>query len=158
MADAPVTVDEWSLTVTGAVERTLSLARDDLLSMASETTDEAFSCVHDDEAEGRTWRGVPVGTLVARAGPSTAVTDGVVHAADASYACQFPLDRLDDALLALELDDEPLPVERGGPARLVPRESASDCWESVKWVTRIVLTDDVDPAANTAKELALGDG
>ena len=156
MSDAPVSTDEWTLEIVGAIERPLAYSRSDLQSMTPETTDEAFSCVHDDDAEGRTWRGVPVGRLLARAEPTATATHGVVHAADTSYACGFPLERLDGALLAVELDDDPLPSERGGPARLVPRDSARDCWESVKWVTRIVLTDDVDPTADTARRLALG--
>ncbi|MFC6988439.1 molybdopterin-dependent oxidoreductase [Haloplanus sp. GCM10025708] len=154
MADTPIP-DEWALDVGGTVDRPLSLDRGYLRSMATETTDEAFSCVHNDDAEGRTWRGVPVGALLARAGPSDTATHGVVHAADPSYACRFPLDRLGGALLALELDGDPIPTDRGGPARLVPRDADGDCWESVKWVTRIALEDEVDPAADTARKLAL---
>lgn len=155
MTDVPGA--DWTLAVTGRVARPLSLTRADLRSMAAETTNEAFSCVHDDDADGRTWRGVPVGALLARADPEAVATHGVVHAADASYACSFPRSRLDGALLAVELDGDPLPAERGGPARLVPRDSASDCWESVKWVTRIALIDEVDSAVDTARDRALSD-
>lgn len=154
MSDASVG-EEWALAVTGAVDRSLSLSRGDLRSMAAETTRESFSCVHEDDAEGRTWRGVPVDALLTRAGPDPGATHGVVHAADASYACSFPLDRLAGALLAVELDGDPLPADRGGPARLVPRDAAGDCWESVKWVTKIALTDGPAPAADTARDLAL---
>jgi DMSO/TMAO reductase YedYZ molybdopterin-dependent catalytic subunit len=72
---------------------------------------------------------------------------------DGEYACGYPLDRLDGALLALELDGDPLPVEHGGPARLVPATAGSDCWESVKWVARIELL--ADAPEDTARDLAL---
>jgi DMSO/TMAO reductase YedYZ molybdopterin-dependent catalytic subunit len=79
---------------------------------------------------------------------------------DGEYACGYPLDRLDGALLeldgallALELDGDPLPVEHGGPARLVPATAESDCWESVKWMARIELL--ADEPEDTARDLAL---
>jgi DMSO/TMAO reductase YedYZ molybdopterin-dependent catalytic subunit len=49
----------------------------------------------------------------------------------------IPLDRTEAAaaLLAEELNGEPLPVERGAPWRLIV--PGGRCFTSVKWVTRL---------------------
>ncbi len=75
---------------------------------------------------------------------------------DGDYACAFPLDRVNDAMLAFELDGEALPREHGGPARLVPTAAGSDCWESVKWVAELEVRRSEPVAGDTAEEIALG--
>ena len=143
----------WRLAVDGRVDRPLSLSRDDLGAMDLVRTTGDFSCVEGWTATDLTWRGVRVTDLLDRAGPDEDARFALVHAMDGEYACGYPLDRLDDALLAVELDGGPLPVEHGGPARLVPATAGSDCWESVKWVARIeLLADEPD---DTARQLAL---
>ena len=74
---------------------------------------------------------------------------------DGDYACAFPLERLSDALLAVELEGELLPVEHGGPARLVPIGADTDCWEHVKWVAEIEVGETPFSDADTAKDVAL---
>ena len=74
---------------------------------------------------------------------------------DGDYACSFPLDVLADALLAVDLDGEPVPERHGGPARLVPRGDDADCWESVKWVSTVAVLSTRPEGADTARELAL---
>ncbi len=74
---------------------------------------------------------------------------------DSEYACSLPLERLSNSILALELDGEPLPVEHGGPARLVPHDADRDCWESIKWVSEIEIGETPFAEAGTAEELAL---
>jgi DMSO/TMAO reductase YedYZ molybdopterin-dependent catalytic subunit len=73
---------------------------------------------------------------------------------DGEYACSYQRDRVDDALLAVELDGRPLPVEHGGPARLVPTTADSDCWESVKWVTTLEVCTSEPVADDTAENIA----
>jgi DMSO/TMAO reductase YedYZ molybdopterin-dependent catalytic subunit len=112
-----------------------------------------FSCVEGWTATDLSWRGVRVADVLARSEPRPDAAFALVHAMDGEYACSFPLADLDGALLALELDGEPLPVEHGGPARLVPATADSDCWESVKWVDRLELRP--DEPDDTARDLAL---
>ncbi|WP_372912709.1 molybdopterin-dependent oxidoreductase [Salinigranum sp.] len=147
-----VETDGWRLTVDGRVDRPLSLSHDDLRAMELVSATGDFSCVEGWTATDLTWRGVRVTDLLDRAGPDAEAAFALVHAMDGEYACGYPLDALDGALLALELDGEPLPVEHGGPARLVPADGG-DCWESVKWVARIELH--ATEPADTARELAL---
>lgn len=154
--DVPAGVDPagWRLDVTGAVTQELSLDSADLDDFPAETFTADFTCVEGWVAEDLAWRGVRVGDVLARAEPTAAASHALVRAMDGEYACSFPLDALADAVLAVELDGDPLPVEHGGPARLVPTGDA-DCWESVKWVDALEVTEGPPADDDTAKELAL---
>ncbi|MFB6131296.1 MAG: molybdopterin-dependent oxidoreductase [Salinigranum sp.] len=152
--DVPDAVEPegWRLVVDGRVDRRVVLTPDELRSMALVTVAGEFSCVEGWTAPDLTWRGVGIADLLARARPGRDAEFALVRAMDGEYACGFPIDRLSEALLAIELDGEALPVEHGGPARLVPADE-SDCWESVKWVARIELR--ADRPDDTARDLAL---
>lgn len=145
----------WTLGVTGTVEGPLELTRSDLDSFPAETFRGDFVCEEGWVAEDLAWRGVRVGRLLERACPTDASEYGLVRSMDGDYACSFPLERLAESVLAVELDDEPLDVEHGGPARLVPTDGERDCWESVKWVSEIELLERAPTEADTARELAL---
>ncbi|NHX36621.1 MULTISPECIES: molybdopterin-dependent oxidoreductase [Halolamina] len=148
-----VTTDDWTLTVRGSVGRPRRFDADDLAALPTASFTGDFDCEAGWIAKGLSWRGVRVGDLLDMVDPTPASQFALVHAMDGDYACSFRLDRLEDAVLALELDGEPLPTAHGGPARLVQPADA-DCWESVKWVDTIELT--TEPPDDTAREIALG--
>ncbi|WP_336136657.1 molybdopterin-dependent oxidoreductase [Natronomonas amylolytica] len=155
--DVPDAVDpsDWALRVTGAVAEPLYVERDDLAAFPVETVTEDFECVEGWVAAGLSWRGVRVSSVLNRADPT--VDDGyvLVHAMDGDYACSFPQARAADALLAFELDGEPLAVTHGGPARFVPTDGDADCWESVKWVAALEVSASEPVADDTAEEIAM---
>lgn len=150
-----VTTDDWALRVTGAVKSPADLSHADLVSLQSETFTADFSCVEGWVAEDLTWRGVRGQTILERVEPTASAEYALVHGMDGDYACSFALDRFVESVLAVELDGEPLTAEHGGPARLVPTDAESDCWESIKWVSRIDLREERPLANDTAEELAL---
>lgn len=150
-----VVPEAWSLQVDGAVEQVLEFDTTDLSKLELRTVSDDFFCIEGWTAEGLEWRGVPVETLINRAQPITGVAYGLVHGMDEDYACGFTLERLSHGLLALELDGEPLPVEHGGPTRLVLPDEESDCYESVKWVTQIEILDQPPTERDTAADTAL---
>ncbi len=148
-----VTTDDWALTVRGSVRRERTFDAADLAALPAAAFTGDFACEAGWVADGLSWRGVRVGDLLDRVDPTPQSEFALVRAMDGDYACAFRLDRLENAVLALELDGEPLPTEHGGPARLVQPDDA-DCWESVKWVAAIELTS--EPPDDTAREIALG--
>ncbi|WP_435075214.1 molybdopterin-dependent oxidoreductase [Halorubrum sp. HHNYT27] len=147
---------DWTLQVTGAVSEPLRITREELLEFPLETVTDDFECVEGWIAEGLSWRGIRVGSVLNRADPEADADYVLVHSMDGEYACSFRRDRIADALLAVELDGRPLPVEHGGPARLVPTTGDSDCWESVKWVTSLAVHDSEPVAGDTAEDIATG--
>lgn len=147
--------ESWRLRVTGTVERPLVCDRDDLAALSLETVVDDFVCEAGWEATDLAWRGVRLETLLRRAAPTPDSAHALVRAMDDGYACSFPLDRLRESVLAVELEGDPLPVEHGGPARLVPVGADADCWEQVKWVTEIEIGETPFPDADTAKDVAL---
>lgn len=154
--DVPDEVDpsDWTLRVTGAVSEPLHVGRAELLAFPVESVTDDFECIEGWIAEDVPWRGIRVGSVLQRAAPEPGADYVLVHAMDGDYACSFPMERVVDALLAVELDDRPLPVEHGGPARLVPTTAESDCWESVKWVSTLEVRDAEPVVGDTAEELA----
>lgn len=150
-----VNPDGWTLSVTGTVERPLQFTESDLTSLPFETFTDDFECVEGWVVDGLSWCGIRVGTILNRANPTPESKYALVHAMDGDYACSFQLDRLSDSILAVELDGDPLPVEHGGPARLIPTDDESDCWESIKWISTVEVAESQPTEGDTAKETAL---
>ncbi|AZH24567.1 molybdopterin-dependent oxidoreductase [Haloplanus aerogenes] len=155
-SDPPADADpaRWTVTLAGAVADPQTMRASDLASLVGEPMESSTAC-EGETAEPSRWRGVRVGTLLGRARPRADASHALVHSADPDYACGFDLDRLRDALLAVRLDGEPIPTERGGPVRLLVDDA--DCWERVKWVSRIDVLDEPPGDADTARDVVPAD-
>jgi DMSO/TMAO reductase YedYZ molybdopterin-dependent catalytic subunit len=147
---------DWRLRVTGAVDRPLDLDPDEITALPTETITEDFECLDGWTAEDCSWRGVRIGSLFGLAEPTVEEGYVLVHAMDGDYACSLSIERAVDALLAVGLDGGSLPVEHGGPARLVPTGEGADCWESVKWVSALEIRAEDPVDDDTAKTIAIG--
>jgi DMSO/TMAO reductase YedYZ molybdopterin-dependent catalytic subunit len=91
---------------------------------------------------GTSWRGVSLDTLLADV--ESAAEYAVAHSFG-GYTTNVPVEDLTDgqAWIAFQYDDEPLPPEHGGPARLlVPHLYL---WKSAKWVRGIQLLVQDEP-------------
>ncbi|MFE0019512.1 sulfite oxidase [Amycolatopsis sp. NPDC059021] len=96
------------------------------------------------------WRGVPLGTVLRRAGLTTSAVDILPKGLDREYVTggvnlgrvrrPLPVRKaLRDVLLAYEMNGEPLPPDHGFPVRLVVPD-----WigiSSIKWLGRIEVAD-----------------
>ena len=90
------------------------------------------------------FEGVPVQTVLQRAGVKPAAAYVLVHA-EQDYTTNLPLADLDRPanLLALSHNGEPLTPEHGGPVRLlVPHLYL---WKSAKWVTGFQVLEEDSP-------------
>jgi DMSO/TMAO reductase YedYZ molybdopterin-dependent catalytic subunit len=145
----------WQLSITGAVSQPLHLTRDDLKTLPEGEFTDDFTCVEGWRAQNLLWRGIRVEAVLSQASPTADATHVLVHAMDGDYASSFPIERVRNALLAVELDGEPLSVDHGGPARLVPTDDGADCWESIKWVSEIEVMESDPAGRDTAKRIAL---
>lgn len=146
--------ESWTLTVTGAVEHPLTLRREEVQRLAEEIDDPERTAIDGWNGDGRHWKGVRMDDLLERAHPQTEAEFALVQAMDDGFACSFHLDRFEEALLAIELDGEPVPSDRGGPARLLVADDGADCWESVKWVADVEIHTSEPTEADTSERLA----
>ena len=129
-------VEEWSLTIDGAVDEALSWSWDEFLGLASETFTVDIHCVTKWSKLDTPWKGVSVDALLE--GVETTAAYAMVHSYG-GYTTNLPLADLRDqkAWVAYEYDGEPLDPEHGGPARLLVPHLYF--WKSAKWVRAIEL-------------------
>ena len=156
----------WRLEVGGLVERPLSLSLDELRARPAVEVAVTMECAGNGrahiephvfsqpwllEAVGTArWRGVSVASVLEDAG----IRDGAIEAlftgldrgidggVEQVYERSLPLDELlrGDALLAYEVNGQPLPPQHGYPLRLVVPG-----WygmTSVKWLSRITVREE----------------
>ena len=148
--------DRWDLTVTGAVDETVTVGFEELAGMddAVEHRFVTLRCVGEslngEKMDTALWTGVPVSRLLDRAGVNPSGADGnssedggdeccvLVRAVD-DYYQEFPLSALEDAFLAFGMNGRRLPREHGYPVRLLVPGHWGEI--NVKWITEIeVLT------------------
>jgi DMSO/TMAO reductase YedYZ molybdopterin-dependent catalytic subunit len=80
------------------------------------------------------WRGVPVGSLLAAAGPRAAARRVIVRSTT-GWSAELPIDEARACLLATSVAGGQLPAGNGAPLRLVAPDRRGLDW--VKWVDRI---------------------
>jgi len=134
----------WTLRVFGLVdaERTFSWDALHALPVADVTVD--IHCVTKWSKFDMRWQGVRVRDVLDAVGVQPGATHVVQHA-EYGYTTNTPLAEVlaDEALLAWQVDGEPLPTEHGGPLRMViPRLYF---WKSAKWLRGLELLDHDQP-------------
>ena len=135
-------LDEWSFTISGAVEKPVSWTWEELLALPTETITVDIHCVTKWSKLDTSWKGVSVDTLLE--GVETE-GDYVTAWADGDYTTNIPLEDLmgGQAWVAHTYADEPLEPEHGGPARLLVPHLYF--WKSAKWVRGLELSEDEVP-------------
>jgi DMSO/TMAO reductase YedYZ molybdopterin-dependent catalytic subunit len=135
-----VNLKTWRFEVSGLVERPFTLTWDELLALPRKTVRCDIHCVTTWSRFDNSFEGVPVQSLLQRAGVKPAARF-VLVSAEQDFTTNLPLVDLDrpDNLIALKHDGEWLTPEHGGPARLlVPHLYL---WKSAKWVRGLALLD-----------------
>ena len=137
--------EDYSLRITGMVERELNLSFDELISRTVEEHDITLTCVSNTvggELIGNArWLGIRLDDLLAEAGVSPEATQVVGRSVD-DYTCGFPIEAATDgrnALVAFGMNGEPLPLEHGFPVRLIV-PGLYGYISATKWLTEIELT------------------
>ena len=135
-------LDQWTLTVTGAVDEPRRWTWDEFRALPSETFTADIHCVTKWSKLDTEWEGVSLDVLLD--GVDTAA-EFVIAGCDGGYTTNLPLDDVLDgkAWVAFGYDGEPLDAEHGGPARLlVPHLYL---WKSAKWVRSLELVEEDEP-------------
>ncbi len=140
-----VDLSTWTLRVSGMVDRPLELTFDDLLELPMVERYVTLSCVSNrvgGELVGHAkWLGVPLSDVLTRARVQEGATQVVGRSVD-GFTVGFPTELAfdgRDALVAVAMNDEPLPFDHGFPARLVV-SGLYGYVSATKWLSEIEMT------------------
>lgn len=131
----------WDFRVDGAVENPLRFTYEEFLALPAVKVHSPFHCVTGWSTFDNEWEGVTIGELAARAKIKDAARYATFRCGD-GYTTSHPLRVLhdDDVLMAYRHDGHPLPLEHGGPVRLmVPKRYA---YKSAKWTRAITFNEE----------------
>ncbi len=137
-----VSQEAWRLELTGACRAPQVLDWEAMMALPIVEDTSDFHCVTTWSKYDLQWRGVRFADLAALAELEETAAFVFCHGAD-GYTTNLPLEEAlkDDVLLAFEVNDAPLPMEHGGPARLVTPQLYA--WKGTKWISKIeFLTED----------------
>ena len=159
--------NKWRLRVEGEVEKPFEIDYDGLSKLESRKILATLECAGNSRSflvtKGKdvkwrlggvgnaAWTGVPLWTLLERAGVKSVAREIILEGADRGklenpkaprgeihFARSIPLEKAKDVLLAYKINDVDLPPEHGFPVRaIVPGWYAV---ASVKWLQRIIVT------------------
>ncbi|MEI6514179.1 MAG: molybdopterin-dependent oxidoreductase, partial [bacterium] len=139
-----ISTDDWLLEIVGMVAHPRSLTYKELSARPVFELDDTISCVSNevggDLVGNARWLGVRLDDLIREAAP-TADADQVLGFSQDGFSAGFPLAALDgrDAMIALGMNGEPLPLAHGFPARIIV-PGLYGYVSATKWLTRIELT------------------
>ncbi len=144
-----VSLADWRLEVSGHVENSVSLTWDDFMALPQVEDVSDFHCVTTWSRFDNHWKGVRFRTLaelvVPREDARFVLCTGYDRwpGTNVPYTTNLPLARAleDDVLLVHTWEGKPLPLEHGGPVRMITPKLYA--WKGTKWIRRIeFLTDD----------------
>ena len=143
-----VDVATWQLWVHGMVDREVTLTFEQLVELPLVERYVTIACVSNevggDLIGNAKWTGVLLTDVLEMAGVRAGATQVVPRSVD-GWTAGFPTawvtapERPRDALIAVKMNDEPLPAEHGFPARLIV-PGLYGYVSATKWLTEIELT------------------
>ena len=140
-----VAAEDWTLRVHGMVDREFTMTFADLLDREIVEADITLACVSNevggDLVGNARWLGVRLDDVLRDAGVQEGATQLVGRSTD-GYTAGFPVDdAMDgrDALIAIGMNGEPLPLQHGFPARLVV-PGLYGYVSATKWLAELELT------------------
>ncbi len=134
-----IDIEKYRLTVDGLVEEPLSLSYNELKNLSQRREKETLTCVALVSAKG-IWEGVPLKTVLEKAGVKNGAIYVVFYAAD-GYSSAVPLKSAikDNVVLAMKLNGQILTPKHEFPLRLVYPGYYGYKW--VKWINRIEVVN-----------------
>ena len=140
-----VKAEDWQLRIHGMVERELTLTFDQLMSRPLIERDVTLTCVSNEVGGGYVgnarWLGTPLKDLLDEVGVDPSADQLVSRSVDGFTAGSPTATVLDgrDAMLAIAMNGEPLPIPHGFPVRMIV-PGLYGYVSATKWITDIELT------------------
>jgi DMSO/TMAO reductase YedYZ molybdopterin-dependent catalytic subunit len=140
-----IDASSWSLRIHGLVDREITITWDELLALPLAESTTTLVCVSNevggDLIGTAVWLGYPIRELLSRARPR-ADADMVLSRSIDGFTAGTPIVALQDerdAILAVGMNGEPLPLEHGFPVRMVV-PGLYGYVSATKWVTELEVT------------------
>ena len=139
-----LSTDDWTFRIEGLVAQPTTWTWDEIHALAPSTYAGAIHCVTTWSKFDMTFDGVSVDTLLDAAGPLPEAAY-VMAFSHTGYTTNLPLADVTGgtAWITWSVDGGPLPVDHGGPARLIVPHLYF--WKSAKWVAGLRLLDHDEP-------------
>ncbi|GAA3592503.1 molybdopterin-dependent oxidoreductase [Kineosporia mesophila] len=140
-----LTAEDWSLRIHGLVEREVTLTWAELVAGDLVERDLTLMCVSNEIGGDLTgtarWIGLPIQPLLERAGVGKDA-DMVLSTSSDGWTASTPVETLTDgrdAILAIGMNGEPLPLEHGFPVRMIV-PGLYGYVSATKWVVDLEVT------------------
>jgi len=139
-----ISLDRWRLYVDGEVENPLVLKWDDFMDLPQTEDVSDFHCVTTWSRMDVPWVGVRMLDLAALVQPKETATHVMFYGYD-TYATNIALEEAlkPDVLLVHTADHAPLPLDHGGPVRVITPQLYA--WKGAKWIKRITFMKEDKP-------------
>ena len=145
--------ETWRLVIDGMVDQRVEMSFQDILDMGLDEYAITLTCVSNEvggELVGNAkWLGVPLRDVLKKAGVKSGA-DMVLSRSVDGYTASTPLSALTDdnldAILAVAMNGEPLPLEHGFPVRMVV-PGLYGYVSATKWLTELKVTTFADDEA-----------
>lgn len=139
------TAATYRLDVNGLVSHPATYGLTDLQAMPQRSLVRDFQCVTGWRVLQVHWSGVPLATVLDRAGPTPDATAVRFYSFDGTYTESMTLSqaRRSDVIVALQMLGGPVTHQHGGPVRIYAASMYG--YKSTKWLSRIEVTNDEVP-------------
>ena len=141
-----VSLDGWMLRIHGMVDREVELTFAELAALPMFEQYVTIACVSNEVGGGLVgnakWTGVHLREVLSMAGVQSGATQLVGRSVDgwtAGMPVEWVMDPSREPMIALEMNDEPLPAAHGFPARLIV-PGLFGYVSATKWLTELQLT------------------
>lgn len=139
-----INIDTWRLRIDGMVDNPVEFTYKELTDRPVFQLDDTIACVSNEVGGNLVgnarWLGIRLDGLIKETSPYGSADQVMGHSID-GFTAGFPLAALDgrDAMIAIGMNGEPLPIDHGFPARVIV-PGLYGYVSATKWLTRIELT------------------
>ncbi|AFQ44248.1 molybdopterin-dependent oxidoreductase [Desulfosporosinus meridiei] len=136
------TNDNWFFTLNGLVEKPITWNWEEFVALKRSVQVSNFHCVTGWSVYNNTWEGIPLKELLAKAAVKAEARVVKLYSGDGVYTDSLTLQQadMDDIIVAVLHDGQPIPKDLGGPVRLIVPQMYA--YKSVKWLNRIELIEE----------------
>ena len=129
----------WKFEVDGLVERPMRWSLDEFMQLPAVKVYADFHCVTRWSRLDNVWGGVSTREVARLVGLKPEAKFVVASAYDYGWTTNLPIQYFlaEDALFALTHDGQPIPLEHGGPMRLIVPQLYA--WKSAKWIKGVTF-------------------